>query len=121
MAALQGIPQELKEAAQIDGANPIRMFFSVTLPLIRNVTFLLMITSVITSLKNFTVIQVLTGGGPGRATTTLVLSIYNSAFKDYKMGYASAISVILLFIVLAVSLLQKAAFRGDQEKRRRGV
>jgi len=91
------------------------------LPSLKPVVYLVVTLGTIWSFQVFDLVYTLTGGGPGRATTTLVLSIYNSAFKDYKMGYASAISVILLFIVLAVSLLQKAAFRGDQEKRRRGV
>ena len=108
LAALQGIPQELKEAAQIDGANPIRMFFSVTLPLIRNVTFLLMITSVITSLKNFTVIQVLTGGGPGRSTSVIPLNIVKTAFASARMGYASAQAIVMFLLVMGITLVQWA-------------
>ena len=63
--------------------------------------------------------QELTGGGPGRATMTLVLTIYNSAFKDYKMGYASAVSMVLLGMVLFISFLQKIAFR-EKTKRKGG-
>lgn len=120
-AGMMDIPISLYEAATVDGAGGISQFFYITLPSLKPVVYLVVTLGTIWSFQVFDLVYTLTGGGPGRATTTLVLSIYNSAFKDYKMGYASAISVILLFIVLAVSLLQKAAFRGDQEKRRRGV
>lgn len=120
-AGMMDIPVSLYEAATVDGAGGISQFFYITLPSLKPVVYLVVTLGTIWSFQVFDLVYTLTGGGPGRATTTLVLSIYNSAFKDYKMGYASAISVILLFIVLAVSLLQKAAFRGDQEKRRRGV
>ena len=120
-AGMMDIPVSLYEAATVDGAGGISQFFYITLPSLKPVVYLGVTLGTIWSFQVFDLVYTLTGGGPGRATTTLVLSIYNSAFKDYKMGYASAISVILLFIVLAVSLLQKAAFRGDQEKRRRGV
>ena len=120
-AGMMDIPVSLYEAATVDGAGGISQFFYITLPSLKPVVYLVVTLGTIWSFQVFDLVYTLTGGGPGRATTTLVLSIYNSAFKDYKMGYASAISVILLFIVLAVSLLQKAAFRGDQEKRRRGA
>lgn len=120
-AGMMDIPVSLYEAATVDGAGGISQFFYITLPSLKPVVYLVVTLGTIWSFQVFDLVYTLTGGGPGRATTTLVLSIYNSAFKDYKMGYASAISVILLFIVLAVSLLQKAAFRGEQEKRRRGA
>ena len=120
-AGMMDIPVSLYEAATVDGAGGISQFFYITLPSLKPVVYLVVTLGTIWSFQVFDLVYTLTGGGPGRATTTLVLSIYNSAFKDYKMGYASAISVILLFIVLSVSLLQKAAFRGEQEKRRRGA
>lgn len=120
-AGMMDIPVSLYEAATVDGAGGISQFFYITLPSLKPVVYLVVTLGTIWSFQVFDLVYTLTGGGPGRATTTLVLSIYNSAFKDYKMGYASAISVILLFIVLAVSLLQKVAFRGEQEKRRRGA
>lgn len=120
-AGMMDIPTSLYEAATVDGAGGIRQFFYITLPSLKPVTYLVVTLGTIWSFQVFDLVYTLTGGGPGRATTTLVLSIYNSAFKDYKMGYASAISVILLIIVLAVSLLQKMAFRGERAKRRSGV
>ena len=106
LAALQEVPTELKEAAQIDGAGRFQQFFYVTLPLIRNTTFLLTITSIITSLKNFTIIQVLTAGGPGNSTTVLPLNIVDTAFSSARMGYASAQAMVMFILVMGVTIVQ---------------
>ena len=106
LAALQEVPTELKEAAQIDGAGRFQQFFYVTLPLIRNTTFLLTITSIITSLKNFTIIQVLTAGGPGNSTTVLPLNIVDTAFSSARMGYASAQAMVMFVLVMGVTVIQ---------------
>lgn len=106
LAALQEVPTELKEAAQIDGAGRFQQFIYVTLPLIRNTTFLLTITSIITSLKNFTIIQVLTAGGPGNSTTVLPLNIVDTAFASARMGYASAQAMVMFILVMGVTIVQ---------------
>ena len=106
LAALQDVPKELKEAAQIDGANRFQLFRFVTLPLLKNTTFLLIITSIITSLKNFTIIQVLTAGGPGNATTVLPLEIVDTAFSSARMGYASAQAMIMFVLVMVITAVQ---------------
>lgn len=106
LAALQEVPTELKEAAQIDGAGRFQQFFYVTLPLIRNTIFLLTITSIITSLKNFTIIQVLTAGGPGNSTTVLPLNIVDTAFSSARMGYASAQAMVMFVLVMGVTVIQ---------------
>ena len=106
LAALQEVPTELKEAAQIDGAGRFQQFFYVTLPLIRNTTFLLTITSIITSLKNFTIIQVLTAGGTGNSTTVLPLNIVDTAFSSARMGYASAQAMVMFVLVMGVTVIQ---------------
>lgn len=106
LAALQGVPLELKEAARIDGANTFQVFRAVTLPSIAPATFLLLITSVINSLKNFTIVQVLTEGGPGTSTTILPMNIVNTAFSSYRMGYASAQTVFMFLIVMGITLIQ---------------
>lgn len=106
LAALQEVPTELKEAAQIDGAGRFQQSFYVTLPLIRNTTFLLTITSIITSLKNFTIIQVLTAGGPGNSTTVLPLNIVDTAFSSARMGYASAQAMVMFVLVMGVTVIQ---------------
>ncbi len=106
LAALQDVPKELKEAAQIDGANRFQLFRYVTFPLLRNTTFLLVITSIITSLKNFTIIQVLTAGGPGNSTTVLPLKIVDTAFSSARMGYASAQAMVMFVLVMVITAIQ---------------
>ncbi len=106
LAGLQGVPTELKEAATIDGANKWQVFLNVTHPCLLPTTFLLTITSVITSFKNFTVIKVLTEGGPGTSTTVLPLNVVNTAFSSFQMGYASAQAMIMFVIVMLVTIVQ---------------
>ncbi len=106
LAALQGVPVELKEAASMDGANGWQIFRNVTLPCIAPTTFLLTITSIINSLKNFTIIQVLTAGGPGTSTSVLPLNIVNTAFSTMRMGYASAQAMVLFAIVMIITAVQ---------------
>lgn len=118
-AGMMDIPTSLYEAATVDGAGEIRQFFSVTLPLLKPITYLVVTLGTIWSFQVFDLVYTLTGGGPGRATMTLVLTIYNSAFKDYKMGYASAVSMLLLVIALFISFLQKAVFREKDGTKRR--
>lgn len=110
-AGMMDIPSSLYEAATVDGAGSARQFFFITLPMLKPITYLVVTLGTIWSFQVFDLVYTLTGGGPGRSTMTLVLTIYNSAFKDYKMGYASMVSVILLVLVLLISLLQKLAFR----------
>lgn len=116
---MMDIPTSLYEAATVDGAGEIRQFFSVTLPLLKPITYLVVTLGTIWSFQVFDLVYTLTGGGPGRATMTLVLTIYNSAFKDYKMGYASAVSMLLLVIALFISFLQKVVFREKDGTKRR--
>lgn len=106
LAALQGIPRSYYEAASIDGASKFRQFLHITLPLVSPTTFFLLITSMINSFQLFAEVQVLTQGGPGTSTMTLVLHIYNSAFVNFDMGYASAVSWLFFLIVLGITAIQ---------------
>ena len=106
LAGIQTISHDLYEAAEIDGANSIQKFFKLTVPLLKPTTFFLTITGIISSFKVFGYTNVMTGGGPGSSTYTLVYYIYTSAFKYYKMGYASAIAVILFVMLLIVTIIQ---------------
>ena len=106
LAAFQNVPSELKEAAYIDGTSRFQNFIHVTLPCISSQTFLLIITSIITSLKNYTIVQVLTDGGPGTSSTILPLNIVNTAFTSFRMGYACAQTVVMFLIVMLVTLVQ---------------
>jgi multiple sugar transport system permease protein len=106
LAGLQGIPKSLYEAAMVDGADAWSRFTKVTLPMLTPVTFFVSIMLVINGFKIFDLIIVMTEGGPGRATNVLVYHIYYTAFMSFRFGYASAISVVLLVIVLAVTVAQ---------------
>lgn len=115
LAGLQSVPNELYEAASMDGAGKLRQFWNVTLPSLRPTTFFVTIMLVINCFKVFDLIQVMTDGGPGRATNVLVYQIYNEAFKKFNFGYASAIALVLFVIVLGVTIVQ---FKWNQHQER---
>jgi multiple sugar transport system permease protein len=106
LAALQGIPGSLYEAAEIDGASTWQRFRYITLPMLTPTTFFVSIMLTIASFKVFDLILVMTGGGPGRATNVLVIHTYNMAFKEFRYGYSSAIAMVLFAIVLAITIVQ---------------
>lgn len=105
-SAIQGLPRDVYEAAEIDGAGEITKFFKLTIPFLSPTTFFLVITTFITSFQVFAPIQIMTRGGPGTSTNVLVYYIYTSAFTFYKMGYASAMSWILFIILFIITLVQ---------------
>ena len=105
-AAITGLPKDLYESADIDGANAVQKFLKITVPLLQPTTFFLTITGIIGSFKVFGYTNVMTAGGPGTATYTLVYYIYTSAFKYYRMGYGSAIAVVLFIMLLVVTIIQ---------------
>ncbi len=106
MGGLKNIPPHLYEAARIDGANARQTFWNVTWPMLSPTTFMVTILCFISSFQVFDIINVTTQGGPGRATSVLVFRIYKEAFKNWKMGYASAIAYILFLIILIITLIQ---------------
>ncbi len=106
LAALQGIPRELMEAATVDGANKRQQFWHVTLPQLKPTTFFVSVMMVISCFKIYDVVAIMTDGGPGRSTKMLVTYIYDEAFVKVRYGSASAISMVLLVIVLAVTIIQ---------------
>ncbi len=106
LAALQGIPRELYEAARIDGSSPWQAFKRITVPLLTPATFFVTMMLTISSFKVFDLIYVMTGGGPGRATNVLVFTIYDSAFVSFNFGYSSAIALVLFAIVLGITVVQ---------------
>jgi multiple sugar transport system permease protein len=105
LAGLQQVPADLLEAAAIDGAGPLRRFFSVTLPMLSPVILFNTIMAIISSFQVFTQSFVMTGGEPGDLTRFLVLYIFNQGFEFYEMGYASALAWILLVIVLVLTAI----------------
>lgn len=106
LAGLQNVPKELYEAADIDGAGPIAKFFKITIPSLSPIVFFTVIIGVINSFKVFDFIYVLTDGGPGRSTHVLVYDIYNTAFKNFEYGYASAMAYVLFLTILVFAILQ---------------
>ncbi len=106
LAALQGIPRILYEAAEIDGASAWQKFRYVTVPMLTPATFFISIMLTITSFKVFDLIMVMTNGGPGRATNVLVIHTYNTAFRQFKFGYSSAIAMVLFVLVMAITIVQ---------------
>lgn len=106
LAALQGVPQDLHEAAALDGAGRWARFRHITWPLISPVTFFLLVVNLIGSFQVFTPTYILTRGGPNNATMTLPLYIYFNAFVWGRLGYASALALVLFALILALTLLQ---------------
>jgi multiple sugar transport system permease protein len=120
LAALQGVPRELTEAAAIDGAGPVRRFFAITLPMISPALLFNLIMGLVGALQVFTQAFVMTGGvqpgsegGPNQATLFIVLYIYKKAFQEFDMGYASALAWALFVLITACSAL---AFRFARER-----
>jgi multiple sugar transport system permease protein len=116
LAGLQDIPRELYEAAALDGASGARAFWAITLPLLRPVLLFVVVTHVIGSFQLFGQVFVLTGGGPGDATRTVVQHLYETAFQNFfQFGAASAMAWVLFAVILAFSLLQFRLLRGHTE------
>ena len=110
LAGLKNVPQELYEAASVDGASKVRQFFSITLPMISPIILFNFMMQTINALQEFTAVSVITNGGPNHGTYLMGLKIYEDAFSTLKMGYASATSWILFLVVLLVtSLLFKSS------------
>ncbi|HET6485684.1 MAG TPA: sugar ABC transporter permease, partial [Spirochaetia bacterium] len=112
LAGLQGVPLALYEAADIDGASAWRRFRSITLPMLSPVIFFNLVIGIIGSFQVFTSVLVMTNGEPANASLMVVLYIYRNAFQNFKMGYASLLSWVLLVIVLILTLIQFRLSRG---------
>lgn len=113
-AGLQTIPKSLYEAAAIDGANERRIFWSITLPLLRPVLVFVLVTTIIGSFQIFDTIAVTTGGGPIDATRVITWYIFEFAFQRFQMGYATAVSVVLFLILIVATVLQMRLLRADE-------
>ena len=119
LAALQSIPQELYEAAKVDGANAGQLFRSITLPGIATTMELLIVLACIFTLKQFSIIYLMTGGGPQGATETIVMRLYNTAFRFYDYSYAAALGVagFLISLVIAVFFVHLQTRRAQENAR----
>lgn len=112
LAALQDLPRSVYEAAEIDGATEWQKFFSITLPLLKPVTFFVIAMGIIGTFQLFDQSYIFSNGsgGPNNATLTVVLLIYQYVFRDLQMGYAAAIAFLLATVIILVTLLQRQVF-----------
>ena len=114
MAALRNIPRSYYEAAEIDGASTWRQFWSITLPLLRPTSFMVILLSSVGAMKEFALVQALNGGGPGNTNFLMVQYIYHTGFELNKVGYASAASFVLMLMLLVIALIQVRIDRGTE-------
>ena len=107
LAGLQSVPASLREAAAIDGAGPVKRFFTITLPLLSPTTFFLMVVNIVYAMfETFAVIDSTTSGGPAQSTNILVYKVYQDGFVGQNLGSSAAQSVILMFIVVVLTVIQ---------------
>jgi sn-glycerol 3-phosphate transport system permease protein len=106
LAGLQSVPQDLKDAAALDGASSFRTLRSIILPLLTPTSFFLLVTMMLASLQSFDIIKAMTQGGPLGSTTTLMYSVYQESFVNGRAGYASAVATVLFLVLLAVTAAQ---------------
>jgi multiple sugar transport system permease protein len=110
LAGLKAQPAEVHEAATIDGAGPWKAFWHITLPLLKPVVFFVLVIETIVGFQVFDTIYVMTGGGPARASYSLIYFLYDQGFKFFDFGYAAAVGIVLFVIVLVLSLIQRGFF-----------
>ena len=115
LAAFQNVPKELHEAATIDGANSRQRFWYITLPFIRGTSVIITLLASIWSFQNFDIIYLLTGGGPAGATKVLATLMYQKAFWGSEMGYAAAIGVLMLVVLLLISIVYLFAYKVQKD------
>jgi ABC-type sugar transport system permease subunit len=115
LAGLQSIPPSLYEAGKVDGASEFAMLLKITIPMVWPISFFIFVTTCIESFKTFEQVRIMTGGGPINSTTTIVHQIYMRAFSEYKMGYASAMSIVLLIIIFGITLLNMRIGEGKDQ------
>ncbi len=106
LAGLQDVPQELEDAARVDGANEIAVFRHITLPLLAPATFIVVMLTLINTFEVFDQIYVMTGGGPSLSTLTIIQYLYNQAFESRLLGYGSAVAYVALAVLVALALIQ---------------
>ena len=107
LAAMQDVPGPIYEAADLDGAGPIRQFFQITIPLMRPAIFLVVLLGTIGCFQLYDQVKIATNGGPNDATTTVTYLLWREGFRDLNMGYASALGILLFIGIFAVSLVQR--------------
>lgn len=116
LAALQDIPDSLYEAAEIDGAKTLRKFWSITLPMLKPVTFFVVTMGIIGTFQLFDQAYIFSNGsgGPNNSTLTVVLLVYQYAFKNLDMGYAAALAIMLAAVIMLITVIQRRIFREEK-------
>lgn len=115
LAGLQGIPEEVNDAAKVDGAGGWQLFWHITLPLLRRPLMLVTILQVISAFQVFGQIDVMTKGGPGGQTRSIVYYIFERSFKEYQLGYGSAIAFLLFAVLFVLSIMQLRLFSREED------
>lgn len=115
LAGLQGIPRDLYEAAEIDGATKVQAFFKITCPMLKQVATMVITLTLVNTVQLFDQIFVMTAGGPGTSTLTMVQYLYTTAFQNYDLGYGSAIEVAILVILVLLIKLQNKILKTNEE------
>ncbi|MBQ9210773.1 MAG: sugar ABC transporter permease [Clostridia bacterium] len=110
-AGVMNVSADVREAAIVDGATPLKRFWYITLPILKPITYMIVTLGIIGSFQVFDLVYKMTGGGPGRATYTVAYVIYTFAFQDKNFGYASAVAICLLIVILLIHLVQTTLFK----------
>lgn len=116
-AGIMNISTEIREAAIVDGANGWQRFFRITIPILKPITYMVITLGIIWSFQVFDLVFKMTGGGPGRATYTVAYVIYTYAFQDKRIGYACALAVCLLIVILIIHAVQNLFFKEKSDEK----
>lgn len=115
LAALQGLPKDVFEAASIDGATAVQKFVQITVPMLKPATFFVLVTSIIGAFQAFDQVYILTQGGPANSTTLITYEIYKSAFQQFRMGLACAQSLVLFIFLIVLTLINRRLMGGSND------
>nr|WP_317401702.1 sugar ABC transporter permease [uncultured Gemmiger sp.] len=114
IGGIKNISPDLYEAASVDGASKVQAFFGITVPLLMPTTFIVLLLTTVSSLKEYALVQGITLGGPGTSTTYIVQYIYDQGFNQYKYGYASALGVLVSLVFIVIAVVQFKATKGGE-------
>lgn len=114
IGGIKNISPDLYEAASVDGASKLQAFFGITVPLLMPTTFIVLLLTTVSSLKEYALVQGITLGGPGTSTTYIVQYIYDQGFNQYKYGYASALGILVSLVFIAIAVIQFKATKGGE-------
>ena len=114
IGGIKNISPDLYEAASVDGASKVQAFFGITVPLLMPTTFIVLLLTTVSSLKEYALVQGISLGGPGTSTTYIVQYIYDQGFNQYKYGYASALGILVSLVFIVIAVVQFKATKGGE-------